>query len=234
MDIFKDKELFIQTQTNLSIDNTRLISFLDSINNVSINSTKHKIDICSSYHLNKQNVNDFVKTLKILDKYNVMGLVFINTDYLNEEQFIEEFKILLKHFPNKIKLRFTEIQPDSPKRSLYPETKNLKSFEYFYFVEKYDFQQYFEEGFNFMVNDKLYNFSEISALDIHKHFRFMKCDCFVKNIVIDHNLKVYHCNDDFKNNINVHDISDVNSSFFKKSFCLNKACYDGLEFRKYR
>jgi len=54
----------------------------------------------------------------------------------------------------------------------------------------------------------------------------MKCDCGTKNLVIDHELNIYRCNDDFKNGRkNVPD-SDP-------KVCLNKECYDGLEFTKW-
>lgn len=65
-------------------------------------------------------------------------------------------------------------------------------------------------------------------------FKYMKCECGVKNMVIDHNLNVYHCNDDFYNNINVSSLYDVDTSTYFNRYvrCLNSACYDGLDFTK--
>ena len=62
----------------------------------------------------------------------------------------------------------------------------------------------------------------------------MKCACGLKNIVIDHNLKIYHCNDDFYNNINITDIRDLDLNTYLNKYvrCLNNACYDGLDHKK--
>lgn len=233
-----DNELFIQTQTNLSINRKRLGKFLEKIN--SIKGKKHKIDICSSYHLQKQRVEIFKEKMDICEKHGVLGLCFFNTDYLNEQQFLEEFNYIKEHHPSKLKLRFTEVGEGvrgTKEAQQYPATTNLKSFEYNYFIKKYpEMQEHFEEGFNFNVDGQIINFSEVSARDIHKEFRMMKCDCGIKNLVIDHNLMTYHCNDDFKNNHSSIHLSDleVGGLFNRNKYCMNKECYDGLEFLKWR
>lgn len=240
IDIFKDNELFMQTQTNLSIKKERLEIFLNNISN--IKSPNHKIDICSSYHLFKQDVQDFKEKMDICNSYSSLGLCFFNTDIINEHDFINEFTFLLEPYPDKIKLRFTEISEntiDSRYRKKYPDMSSdeILHYEYRYLMEKYPhFNNYFEKGFNFKIDDRILNFSEMTNEDIHKQFRLMKCECGNKNIVIDQNLKVYHCNDDFKNNINIFELKNLELKTFvgKPVFCLNKSCYDGLEFTKWR
>ena len=225
IDIFKESNLYIQTQTNLSLSYKRLIQFAKEVQN-------KPTELCVSYHFGKQKIEEFIKKLKILEKYNILGNIFVNTDYLNEEQFIKEFYELINNFPLKVKMRFTEI---STYKEGYP-LGDLLHFEYRYFSKKYpQMLNYLEQGFNFQIDDKVLNFADVLDQDINKQFRFMKCQCGSKNIVIDHNLKVYHCNDDFTNNINVFEL-DIDFEDFLKTdiFCLNKACYDGLEFTKYK
>jgi len=242
IEIFKYRELFIQTQTNMSVDKDRLNLFLSCVNERK--QPNHTIDICSSYHLNKQTPEEFKEKMDICNKHNALGLCFFNSDLLHKDQFMSEFYYLAGHYKDKMKLRFTEIGKgvqDTKEAKQYDDNYALKSYEYNHLMEFHpELREYFEEGFNFNVNiegnDSIMNFAEVSANDIHKNFRLMKCDCGIKNIVIDHNLKVYHCNDDFKNGINIYDINDINlDTFFDKEvYCMNKACYDGLEFHKWK
>jgi organic radical activating enzyme len=241
VDIFSDKELFIQTQTNLSIDKERLEKFLIEINK--LKQDHHKIDICSSYHLGKQTVEIFKEKMDSCHDHNALGLCFINTDFINEDKFINEFNYLKSFYNDKMKIRFTEIGEGTRHKKeakKYPELSNsndIKSFEYNYFINKYKWvSDFLEEGFNFQVDNDVINFSEVSARNIHKKFRLMKCECGTKNIVIDHNLKVYHCNDDFNNGINILELVDVDFRNYleKNNYCMNKSCFDGLEFTKWR
>lgn len=229
----KDKKLFIQTQTNGSMKTERLKTFLNTLKL----QDNHTLDISTSVHLNKQKISDLIDKLKILREYNVLGIIFPSTEYLNEKQFMEELNLLISNFPDKVKMRFTEVGSaaiNTTEGQLYPTDQgDIKSFEFRYFTQKYPFLlNYLEEGFNFQVDDKVVNFSYVSANDIHKQVRFMKCECGTKNLVIDHNLKMYRCNDDFKNNIGIQEISE--DIEIKNKYCLNKVCYDGLEFKKWK
>lgn len=244
VEIFKDRELFIQTQTNLSLNSTRLETFLKTINE--IKGDNHKTDICSSYHLNKQSVQEFIEKMNICEKYNSLGFCFFSTELLHKEQTLRELQSIIDIHPSKVKMRFTEIH-DLKNKNISEYNKYLfdpyllgddngKSLEFRYWLKYYpQLRQYFEEGWNFNVNDKIFNFSEVSAYNIHMKFKFLKCDCGIKNMVIDHNLKVYHCNDDFYNNINISDLIEVDMKtyFNKATRCLNSACYDGLDHKKY-
>lgn len=246
VELFPDRELFIQTQTNLSINNERLEEFLKHI--VNIKQNKHVIDICSSYHLNKQTVKEFIEKMDVCEKYNALGLCFFSTELCRKDQTLEELNQIINTYPEKVKMRFTEIDG-----LIYKNIKeyeqylcdpylvgddNGKSLEFRYWLREYpELRQYFEGGWNFKVNDKVYNFSEVSGYNIHKKFKFMRCRCGTKNIVIDHNLKVYHCNDDFNNQINITPLSNIESfcDYLKKDVrCLNSVCYDGLDHLKYR
>jgi hypothetical protein len=246
LELFPDKEIFLQTQTNLSIDNKRLEEFLIQVNH--LKGDNHTVDICSSYHLNKQLVSEFIEKMRICEKHNALGLCFFSTELCKKEQTLSELNKILKFYPDRVKLRFTEIEGLALKRIAgyeeYLSDEYLvgndcgKSLDFRYWLREYPYlRRYFEDGWNFKVNDKIYNFSEVSGYNIHKKFKFMKCSCGTKNIVIDHNLKVYHCNDDFNNQINITQLRDIPTfcDYLKKDVrCLNNACYDGLDHLKYR
>jgi hypothetical protein len=241
----KHRELFVQTQTNLSLTEDRLRSFLDNI--CAKKNTKQNIDICSSYHLNKQPVDEFIKKLKICEEYGCMGLCFFSTELPKRDQTISEFQTLINEFPDKIKLRFTETAKLTEKNisgyELYLADDYLvgdddgKSLEYRYWLKEYpEWREYFEQGWNFDVDGEVYNFSDVSGKNIHMKFKYMKCECGTKNVVIDHLLNVFHCNDDFYNNINSMKLTDIDLPKYisRNVRCLNSACYDGLDFRKTR
>ena len=245
VEIFKDRELFIQTQTNLSTNKKRLENFLIKIDKVK--QSNHTIDICSSYHLNKQKVEDFIEKMHICKKYNNLGLCFFSTELPKKEQTLKELYKILEVYPDKLKMRFTETENlvnkniegygEYLKDSFLVNDDGGKSLEFRYWLKYYpELKTYFEIGWNFNVNDKVFNFSEVTGYNIHKKFKFMKCDCGIKNMVIDHDLNVYHCNDDFYNGINIIRLDKLDlSTYLNKSVrCLNNHCYDGLDHKKYR
>ena len=244
IELFPEKELFIQTQSNMSLRIDRLENFLKKIND--IKQKNHTIDICSSYHLDKQKISKFIEKMYICKKYNSLGLCFFSTELPKKEQTLKELYEIVKHFPDKLKMRFTETHNlqflKIPGYEEYLKDKYLlgndngKSLEFRYWLKYYpNLKKYFEQGWNFKVNDEIYNFSEVSGYNIHKKFKFMKCDCGIKNIVIDHDLNVFHCNDDFYNKINITKLKDLNLSTYllKAVRCLNNHCYDGLDHKKY-
>ena len=243
--IFSDRQVFIQTQTNMSLSTYKLDSFLADIN--TYKSDNHTIDICSSYHIGKQTADEFIEKMKICDKHECLGLCFFSTEIPKHDQCVEEFNQLAREFPEKIKLRFTETHNLKNKKisgyeqHLHDEflvgDDNGKSLEFRYWLRKYpEWRKFFEPGWNFDVDGDVYNFSEVSGNNIHKRFKHMKCECGTKNMVIDHNLNVYHCNDDFYKGINISRLEniDIEQYLSRDVRCLNTACYDGLDFRKYR
>ena len=244
VEIFHDRELFIQTQTNLSLNANRLEQFLQHVN--LIKSDTHQIDICSSYHLNKQDVAEFVEKMHICNRYNSLGFCFFSTELLHKEQTLREMQSIIETYPSKLKMRFTEIcdlaNRNIPEYAEYLKDDYLigtdagKSLEFRYWLKYYpELKQYFENGWNFKVNDEhTFNFSEVSAYNIHMKFKFMKCACGIKNMVIDHELNVYHCNDDFYNKRNVFKLLDIDIKTYLNRYvrCLNNACYDGLDLKK--
>ena len=245
IELFPEKDLYIQTQTNMSLNIKRLESFLKKVNQ--IKQKNHIIDICSSYHLNKQKVDKFIEKMYICKKYNSLGLCFFSTELPKKEQTLEELYKIAKHFPDKLKMRFTEkhnlkfLKIPGYEEYLKDEyllgNDNGKSLEFRYWLKYYpELKKYFEQGWNFKVNDKIFNFSEVSGYNIHKKFKFMKCDCGIKNMVIDHDLNVYHCNDDFYNGINIIKLDKLDLSTYLNKWvrCLNNHCYDGLDHKKYR
>lgn len=244
VEIFHDRELFIQTQTNLSLKPERLENFLQHIN--SIKSDSHQIDICSSYHLNKQTVQEFIEKMHICNRYDSLGFCFFSTELLHKEQTLEEAYSIIDVYPSKLKMRFTEIfdlkNRDIPEYTQYITDPYLlgddngKSLEFRYWLKYYpELRQYFEDGWNFKVNNKdTLNFSEVVGNNIHKKFKFMKCDCGTKNMVIDHDLNVYHCNDYFYSKINIVHLDNLEvSNYLSKSIrCINHICCDGLDHAK--
>jgi len=240
-----DRELFIQTQTNMSISIDRLRLFLDKSVNRPAN---HIIDICSSYHLDKQLVEQFGEKMLLCNEFDCCGLCFFSTEIEREEQMIREFEYLLKLFPGKIKLKFTQyanlkkLNSDRYNELLEDEyllgDDNGEQLEYRYFMRKYPkWEEYLEPGWDFIVNDsETINYSELMNRGIHYKLKYMHCKAGSKNLVINHDLKVYRCNDYFYQNIGGVDITDVCFDNFLSCdvVCLNKICTDGLDHEKYR
>ncbi len=245
IEFFKDRQLYIQTQTNLSIGKKRLEKFLIEVNN--IKRDNHTINICSSYHINKQRVETFIEKMHICNKYKALGLCFFSTELPEKEKTLNELYKIVEAYPDKLKMRFTETE-DLVNKNIKGYEKyikdeyligndNGKSLEFRYWLKYYpELKKYFEQGWNFKVNDRVYNFSEVSGYNIHKKFKYMKCDCGIKNMVIDHDLNVFHCNDDFYNKINITKLKDLNLTTYLNNAvrCLNNHCYDGLDHKKYR
>ena len=243
IDILHDRVLFIQTQTNLSLTKHRLEKFLKNI--TALKCDHHTIDICSSYHIDKQSVSDFIEKMSVCDDYNCLGLCFYSTEIPKHEKCVEEFNCLLRSYPDKVKLRFTEtnnlVNKNVPGYEHLLTDQYLvgndkgKSLEYRYWLREYpEWRKYFKRGWNFDVDGDVYNFSDVSGKNIHMKFKYMKCECGTKNIVIDHLLNVFHCNDDFYNNINSMKLLDINLPEYisRDVRCMNSACYDGLDFYK--
>jgi MoaA/NifB/PqqE/SkfB family radical SAM enzyme len=244
VEIFHDRELFIQTHTNLSLPVNRLTTFLKTICN--LKSENHTIDICNSYHIGKQTVDDYIKKMHVCNEYGALGFCFFSTELPKKQRMLDELSKIADAYPHKLKIKFTEIENlVNLNLSEYKEylsddylvgNDGGKSLEFRYWLKHYpELRQYFEDAWYFKINDTdILNYCEVKGYNIHKKFKFMKCECGVKNMVIDHNLKVYHCNDDFYNNINVSHLNDVDMTrYFNRAVrCLNAACYDGLDHKK--
>ena len=246
VEIFNNKNLFLQTHTNLSVNKNRLENFLKKINK--IKSSNHIINICNSYHIGKQKVEDYAEKMYICEKYNSLGFCFFSTELPKKEIMLNELTYLTKKFPEKIKMKFTEIDNlkdrningyENYKNNSYLMGKdNGKSLEYRYWLKNYPhLRQYFEKGWNFKINNKKQiNYSDVKGNNIHKKFKFMKCESGLKNLVIDYNLNVYKCNDYNYKNIKPIYINDLNFETYhlKCERCILNACYDGLDFKKIR
>ena len=245
IDIFSDRELFIQTQTNLSLTEARIDTFLKTVNE--LKTDQQQIDICSSYHLGKQSPDEFIKKMEICDHYNALGLCFFSTEIGKEDQFIEEFNNLTTAYPEKVKLKFTQIenltdQRDPTYNALLEDDylrgdDNGESLEYRYFIRKYpEFRNYLEEGWNFSVDNEILNYIEVKNQGIYRQFKYMKCHAGRKNLVIDHNLKVYRCNDYYYSQIDPISLSDIDFEEYlgNDTICLSCKCTDGLDHTKYR
>lgn len=239
-----DRELFIQTQTNMSIKYDRLEAFF---NMCKYRPDAHQIDICSSYHIGMQKVETFIDKMRLCDKHESLGLCFFSTEVGKEEQMMRDFHAIAHEFPEKIKMKFTVIP--KLKNQNFPEYESLlkdkelageddgQYLEYRYFTRKYpEMLKYLEEEWTFDVDDKRMNYVDVKHRKIHEKFKYMHCECGTKGVVIDHTLTVYHCNDDNYQNINstkLHEV-DFNSYLSRDVVCLNRRCWDGLDFNKYR
>lgn len=244
--MFPERRLFVQTQTNMSVKLQRLQKFLETINQVK--SDSHTIDICSSYHLGMQRVEDFIEKMELCDRHDALGLCFFSTEIIKEKQCIDEFRKIRKRFPNKLKMRFTLVTQEmirDRKEYQHIQTDHLEfihgndggKLEQSFFTEKYpEVEEHLEQGWNFSVDDSSVNYSYVMSKNINKQFKHMKCKCGTMGMVIDHNLKVYHCNDDYYKQINFIDIEELQiDEFLRKDVrCLQLACYDGLDYTKYK
>lgn len=241
----KDRELFIQTQTNMSLKKDRLDKFLYDINNTK--QQNHVIDICSSYHLNKQQVDEFIDKMKVCQKHSSLGLCFVSTEIQYEEQFIDEFSRIASCFPQHTILKFTQIESKQtlskpPYNKLMQDeylrgNDNGEAIEYRYFITKYKWlEKYLEPGWNFQVDSKVMNYADVKSEGVYRMFKFMKCTAGRKNIVIDHDLNVSRCNDYYYSRIGCKPLDQVDiENYFKCDItCLNYKCTDGLDHTKYK
>lgn len=245
IEMFPERELFIQTQTNMSLKNTRLDQFLSSASQIKQNS--HTIDICSSYHMGKQPVEEFLIKMNTCAKYDALGYSFFSTEVKKESQLISEFKLLANEHPDKMKLKFTQLTNlantrDAEYIELLKDEYLLgddrgESLEYRYFIRKYpEFERYLEHSWTFDVDGTRMNYAEVKATGTYRRFKYMRCAAGRNNIVIDHNLQVWRCNDYYYNNINPIHINelDFNNYISKYNRCLSCKCTDGLDHRKFK
>lgn len=251
IEMYQDRELFIQTQTNMSLGEKRLSNFLAHAHEIK-NREKHTIDICSSYHLNKQDVRIFYDKMKICDEYGSLGLCFFNTEIQFEYKTLREFMFLAKRFPERMKLRFTQLEDltsninnmPSARREIYENLlkdqylhgdDNGESLEYRYFIRKYPrLDKYLESNWIFQVDDDIISYNEILSQSIYRKFKYMKCSAGTDSVVIDHNLQVYRCNDYYYNNIQPIHVTELNLAYYlsKPVRCLSCKCADGLDLLK--
>jgi len=204
------KEGWIQTQSNLSIKQGRLEKFCENYK------SSVPLEICSSYHLGKQDVKDFIEKALILKDYGMLGYIFVSSEISKEEQFIEEFSELNLYFSSKVKTRWTETL-----ESTYKERQH--------FINKYPWLfNYQEPGFNFSIDNEFTTYDDVRTKELFKDFKLMKCECGSKNLVLDHSGNLYYCMHDFKEGFRP--LTQVKR---EDTFCLHKACSDGLEFTKY-
>tara|TARA_B100001093_G_scaffold154879_1_gene147549 strand:+ start:3527 stop:4555 length:1029 start_codon:yes stop_codon:yes gene_type:complete len=244
--MFPEKKLFLQTHSNLSLNKNRLKKFLSTVNN--IKKSNHTVNICNSYHIGKQSVKTYVEKMDICNAYDCLGYCFFSTEIPKKEQMLNELNYILKKFPTKLVMKFTEIENLLFKNiDGYNEFKtddyligndNGKSLEYRYWMKYHpELRKYFEDSWTFLINgSEKINYSDVKGKNIHKSFKFTKCDSGKKNVIIDHNLKVYRCNDYNYKNINPQDLQDLNFKTFlsKCEICLLDSCCDGLDFKKTR
>jgi organic radical activating enzyme len=246
VDIFKDRQLFIQTQTNLSLPYTRLEEFLVNINKAKL--ANHVVDVCSSYHIGKQPVDVFIDKLRLCDQHNALGFCFFSTEIEKERQFIEEFYKIATIYPDKLKVKFTQLENllTSAHRKRYEHylqdeyllgEDEGEALEYRYFMRKYpDLRNFFETGWSFRVDGEVLNYNDVKDRGIYRKFRLMRCTAGTNNVVINHDLNVYRCNNYFYENIEPVGISDVNfETYFNcANVCFAQKCTDGLDHTKYR
>lgn len=213
---FKNRNVFIQCQTNGSISFERIKNF--NYNN---------FEFCTSYHLGKQDIHEFIDKLKLMRKMNILGYCFINTEMDKEEQFIKEFNILKEIIPDKLKMRFT----------FYP---NATIRDYDYFIKKYPFLNNFcEEQFEFNVDGEVIGYDEFYNKRMNT-FKNMKCRCSAMSVVINWDKSVFYCDDETRVLLNPHNrklllLKDLDFNTFFRPFkiCQEMWCHRGLDFSKY-
>ena len=106
--MFPKKELFLQTHTNLSLPKRRLETFLKKVNK--IKEPNHIINICNSYHIDKQPVELYIQKMDICNRYNSLGYCFFSTEIPKKEKMLKELYSIIKKYPKKLIMKFTEIE----------------------------------------------------------------------------------------------------------------------------
>ena len=243
LSILNDKRVFLQTQTNLSLKPDRLEKFLQDVKT----KNTHTVDICTSYHLNKQSVEEFADKLSICKAYDCMGVCHFSTEIEHEEQMLKEFYYLERKFPGRIKLKFTQFKKlKQLNSSIYNKLladpylvgdDDGEQLEFRYLMRKYpEFENYLEDSWNFDVDSEIINYAELMNRGVHYKCKFMRCKAGTKNVVFNHDLKVYRCNDYFYSEMDPIDIEQlVWSEYLKRDIiCMNDICTDGLDHEKYR
>lgn len=216
-DTLGDRDVFIQCQTNGSISMRRIKNF-----------NFKNFEFCTSYHLNKQTVDEFIQKLLLMREMDILGFCFINTDRENEIQFIDEFNRLASVIPDKIKMRFTFLP-------------GAEVNDYEYFTKKYPYLNNFcEEQFEFKVNGGVIGYDEFYNKRLN-NFKNMKCECTSKSLVVNWDETVFHCDDETRILLTNHNkkmlyLKDLDLSTFFKPFkiCSEPWCHRGLEFSKYK
>ena len=241
--LLSDRNVVFQTQTNMSVSAYRLRNFLsDARANMPDN---HVIDICSSYHLYKQSVDEFISKMRICDEYDSLGFCFFSTEIDKEEQMISDFNSLIAVYPDKVKMKFTvvgDVRTNRRYKHLLKDdylmgTDDGEYIEYRYYTRKYPhMKQYLEHSWNFDVDGVNKNYVDVVHDRDYARVKYMRCEAGSKGIVIDHDLLVYHCNDDFESKIKQTSLQDFEVADYIKTdtVCLNCSCWDGLDFKKYR
>ena len=97
--MFPDKELFLQTHTNLSLTKKRLKNFLEKISQ--IKSSNHTINICNSYHIDKQRVDQYIEKMDICNEYNSLGYCFFSTEIPKKEKMLH-FQSVMPDYLSKL------------------------------------------------------------------------------------------------------------------------------------
>lgn len=169
VDKLKDRQLFIQTQTNLSLSHSRLESFLEKIH--AIRMPNHVIDINCSYHLGMQDVKQYARKLQLITPHVAYGGVqFIGEIVCQQEKTLDELKYLRDRFHDKICYRhvvinnpnITEIKEKYYKFNI-KLNEHDSNFEYRYTLENYPelFSEYYPYGWLLKFNTELYGYDSI-------------------------------------------------------------------------
>lgn len=172
VDRLKDRELFIQTQTNLSLSKDRLANYLDEIHKR--RQKHHVIDINGSYHLGKQHINEYVEKMKMLTPRVAFGGVqFVGEIMCREEKTINEYNILENSFPGQICYRHVVVnQPGKTsiknRYKTFSETDNTgnrTNIEYRYTVQNFPelLSRYYPHGWLLRFNTNMYSADSIWA-----------------------------------------------------------------------
>ncbi len=207
--------MVIQTQTNLSLSYNRLSNFLHSFKN----NEKNRIELCSSYHVGYQKVQEFKQKLDLLDKHNANTFCFFSTDHTQESLMLSDLDYLKN---NSIIIRYTL------------HDKISRNYDYTKYSKHKLFIGKNEEQFNFdIITDNniksIINYKDVMFLRMNS-FENMKCDCTKRNLIIDNNLLCYSCMDYQKKSMI--GVSLDNYKISDYMICEIKECYNGLEFKK--
>lgn len=123
--IFKNRNVLIQTQSNLSLSITRLKSFADRISKEK--PENHHFDICGSYHLGKQHPDEFLEKIKIVSDVVWYGIISYSGEIIKKtDQTLTEFNYIKNSYNGEVYFRTLAV----------PERVRLNDSQYKIIIER--------------------------------------------------------------------------------------------------
>jgi organic radical activating enzyme len=161
----KGRNVLIQTQSNMSINHNRLKSFTDNLTHQL--QDNHSFDICGSYHLNKQQPQEFIDKMFTISEVALYGGVSYSGEIIkNTEQSISEYEYIQKNYKddriffrtlavnNRDVLSSKRYRDVIASNSTYKSAGPVIDFHYMYDNYRDYIQEYLPFGYNLPIINK--------------------------------------------------------------------------------